>query len=65
MGTDGLGLTVILKVPAGPAHPLILGTTLMVEMIGDVVELANVNDGMLLPEPDPPRPMPVASLVQV
>lgn len=60
VGAEGFGLTVIVKFLAGPEQPPELGVTVTVEVIGDTVAFAKVNDGMLLPEPDDPRPIPVA-----
>lgn len=62
--TIGLGLTVIVKVVAGPTQPLNVGTTEIVLVIGALVALAAVKVGKL-PEPLAPSPMAVLLLVHV
>ncbi len=64
----GPGLTVIVKVLAGPVQliPLavIVAVTVIVAVIGDVVGLYATNDGRL-PTPLAPRPMNVLLFVQL
>ena len=62
--TDGLGLTVIVKLEGVPAQPLTVGVTVTVLVIGVLPPLVEVNTGVE-PLPLAPRPVPVLSLVQV
>jgi hypothetical protein len=57
--TDGVGLTVIIKVCAAPLHPFANGITETVPVTGVVPVLAAENEGMLLPVPLAPSPIPV------
>ena len=59
----GLGLTVMVKVLALPAHALAVGVTLMVATIGALVLLVAVKEG-ILPVPAAAKPMAVLLLVQ-
>ena len=62
--TDGVGLTVIVKLTGSPPQPVELGVTVMVAVIGAVVPLVAVKAG-ILPVPLAPRPMAVLLLVQL
>jgi hypothetical protein len=50
-----MGLTVTVNVVTGPVHPLAVGVTDTVVVIGEVVLLVAVNAGMF-PEPLVPKP---------
>ena len=62
--TVAVGLIVIVKLLAVPVHPFAVGVTVMVAVIGKVVELVAVNEG-ILPEPLAVRPIAVLLFVQV
>jgi hypothetical protein len=62
--TVAVGLTVIVKVVGVPMHPFAMGVTVIVALIGDVVALVAVNEG-ILPEPLDERPIAVLLFVQV
>lgn len=62
--TDEFGLTVMEKDEGVPAHPFAVGVIVMVEIIGDVVELVAVKDG-ISPVPFAARPIEVLLLVQL
>ena len=59
-----VGLTVMLKVIAGPGHPFAVGVTVIIPVMGALVALLVVNDG-IFPEPLAAKPMAVLLLVQV
>jgi hypothetical protein len=58
------GFTVMVKLTAVPLQPLATGVTVMVAVMGDVVGLIAMNDG-IFPVPDAPKPIEVLLLVQV
>lgn len=60
--TVGNGLTVMVKLWLGPGHPLALGVTVMLPVVG-LVTLAAVKE--ISPEPLGPRPMDVLEFVQL
>ncbi len=62
--TTGLGLTVIVKVTGGPVQLFRVGITVIVAVIGALVLLTAVNEGILF-IPDETRPMAIFELVQV
>lgn len=62
--TDGVGLTVMVKLTGKPPQPVEVGVTVMVAVIGAVVVLVATKLG-ILPVPDAPRPMAVLLLVQL
>lgn len=55
--TAGEGFTVMIKVWVAPRHPLAVGVTLIVAVIGAVVVFFGVNAGIF---PVPLRPKPIA-----
>jgi hypothetical protein len=58
------GFTVMVKLTGVPLQPLATGVTVIVAVMGDVVGLIVINDGMF-PVPDAPKPIDVLLLVQV
>ena len=60
----GVGFTVMVKDWGGPVHPLAEGVMVMIAMIGLLVELVAVNDG-ILPLPLAASPMAVLLFVQL
>ena len=62
--TAGVGFTVIVKLTAVPPQPVDVGVTVIVAVIGAVVLLVAVKDGML-PVPLAASPMAVLLLVQL
>ena len=54
----------MVKVVGVPVHPFAVGVTVIVAVIGDVVALVAVNEG-ILPEPFAARPIAVLLFVQV
>lgn len=62
--TDGVGLTVIVKLTGVPPQPVEVGVTVMVAVIGAAVALVATKLGML-PLPDAARPIAVLLLVQL
>ncbi len=54
----------MVKVVGVPVHPFAVGVTVIVAVIGDVVALVAVNEG-ILPDPFVPRPIAVLLFVQV
>ena len=62
--TDGVGFTVIVKLTGPPPQPDAVGVTVMVAVIGALVVLVAVNDG-ILPVPLAASPMAVLLLVQL
>lgn len=62
--TDGVGLTVIVKLTGEPPQPVDDGVTVIVAVIGALVALVAVKLG-ILPVPAAPRPMAVLLLVQL
>ncbi len=62
--TVGVGLTVIVYVEAVPAHPLTVGVTVMVALIGAVPGLVAVNEA-IFPVPLEANPIAVLEFVHV
>jgi hypothetical protein len=62
--TLGVGFTVIVKLTGPPPQPDAVGVTVMVAVIGALVVLVAVNDGML-PVPAAANPMAVLLFVQL
>ena len=62
--TVGAGFTVTVNVAGVPAHPFADGVTVMVAVMGEVVALVAVNEG-ISPDPLGARPMAVLSFAQV
>jgi len=62
--TVGVGLTVIVNVDGVPVHPFAVGVTVIVLVIGEVVALVAVNDGILF-EPLAARPIAGLLLIHV
>lgn len=61
--TVAVGLTVMTKLLVVPVHPLAVGVTVIVPLMGVLVRLVAVNDGML-PFPLAARPMAGLLLAQ-
>jgi len=59
----GVGLTVIVKVKSGPAHPFSVGLTVMVELIGAFVLFAAAVKLGMFPFPDAASPIAVFEFV--
>ena len=62
--TDGVGLTVILKVCGAPGHPFAVGVTVTTAVAAVFALLMAVNAGMS-PEPAASMPMELLLLVQL
>jgi len=62
--TVGVGFTVMVNVMGVPGHPLAVGVTVMVLLIGVVPALVAVNEGSVL-DPEAPEPMAGLLLVQL
>jgi len=62
--TVAVGLTVTVNVKGVPVHPLAVGVTVIVAVIGDVVAFVAVKEGTL-PDPLPASPIAVLLFVQV
>ena len=62
--TDGVGLTVILKVCGVPGHPFAVGVTVTTAVAAVFPLLVAVNETML-PEPDAAMPMELFVLLQL
>ena len=62
--TVGFGFTVMVKLPGVPGHPLAVGVTVTVPVMGVVPAFVAVNEG-IFPTPLPPNPMDVLLLPQL
>jgi phosphotransferase system glucose/maltose/N-acetylglucosamine-specific IIC component len=65
MLTVGVGLTVMVKEDGTPGQPVDVGVTVIVPLIGAVVELVAVNEAILLPLPLAANPIAGLLFVQL